>query len=92
MAKQRIAGALGLNGRVYRAGQEKELQAAATAAGLDLARHVQSGVLEGEWTGTAAAADEGAAVQPTVAATTTTEPAVAAQPKKAAKKTRKARK
>lgn len=61
MAKEaaRIAGALGLAGRVYRAGQEKELAAAAADAKIDLAPHVESGVLVGDWSGKVENAPDG---------------------------------
>ena len=36
MAEKRIKGAIGINGIVYGAGQEAEMEAAAKAAGVDL--------------------------------------------------------
>ena len=45
---KKITGAIGLNGIVYRAGQEKELTNAAREAGTDLSGFVGTH-LEGDW-------------------------------------------
>jgi hypothetical protein len=57
MANERkIVGALGLGGRVYRAGMENELATDAAAAKVDLSGHIGEGLaLSGDW-GSAASA------------------------------------
>lgn len=47
MADKRITGAVAVNGTVYRAGQEKELEAAAKEAKVDLTDDRFAGSLEG---------------------------------------------
>lgn len=48
--ERKIVGALGLGGRVYRAGMEKELAADAAAAKVDLSAHIGEGLaLSGDW-------------------------------------------
>ena len=49
MAERKITGAVGLNGRVYREGDEDALAAAAEEEGVDLSR--ASDPLEGDWGG-----------------------------------------
>lgn len=70
MAEKRITGAVGINGQVFYAGQEAELEAAAKGAGIDLSGERFAQSLEGFGPARRAAAEAEETAEPSTEAST----------------------